>query len=155
MISLLNWSYSWFDCFPLIDVDDCTPNPCQNGAYCSDLTNEFTCTCLAGYTGDLCQDGKWSITLTFEPTNEYFFFFFGLLTLLPWLDPGISKQKTFMFNQLLWNASDGDYLEVGDAETSKRSKVKVLSNGKHSKSHPIPCLIILNITDRWYAPIYI
>ncbi|XP_060554668.1 fibropellin-1-like [Ruditapes philippinarum] len=29
--------------------------PCKNGATCVDLVNDFSCTCVPGYTGKLCQ----------------------------------------------------------------------------------------------------
>ena len=33
------------------DDDECASNPCQNGADCDDLVNQFNCTCTAGYDG--------------------------------------------------------------------------------------------------------
>ncbi|XP_070196633.1 uncharacterized protein [Littorina saxatilis] len=37
------------------DIDDCVPEPCQNGASCIDGVNEYNCSCVAGYTGLLCE----------------------------------------------------------------------------------------------------
>ncbi|XP_053395980.1 fibropellin-1-like [Mercenaria mercenaria] len=37
------------------DIDDCSPNPCQNGATCVDQVNNYTCTCNLGYTGRDCD----------------------------------------------------------------------------------------------------
>ncbi|XP_060595177.1 fibropellin-1-like, partial [Ruditapes philippinarum] len=37
------------------DIDDCNPNPCQNGAACTDGVDSYTCTCVAGYTGTNCE----------------------------------------------------------------------------------------------------
>ncbi|XP_062494968.1 delta and Notch-like epidermal growth factor-related receptor [Pezoporus occidentalis] len=42
------------------EFDACHSQPCQNNATCTDVAqkhdrNNFTCTCLAGYTGKLCQ----------------------------------------------------------------------------------------------------
>ena len=35
-----------------VDIDECqTLQPCQNGATCSDHLNDFTCSCVSGYTG--------------------------------------------------------------------------------------------------------
>ncbi|XP_042676821.1 delta and Notch-like epidermal growth factor-related receptor [Centrocercus urophasianus] len=42
------------------EFDACQSHPCQNNATCTDLAqkhngNNFTCSCLPGYTGELCQ----------------------------------------------------------------------------------------------------
>ena len=39
------------------DIDDCDPNPCENGGTCTDGINAYKCECLAGYEGDDCQTG--------------------------------------------------------------------------------------------------
>ncbi|KAG8575250.1 hypothetical protein GDO81_009490 [Engystomops pustulosus] len=38
-----------------IDVDECLPSPCVNGATCVDGIDTFKCLCLPSYGGDLCQ----------------------------------------------------------------------------------------------------
>jgi MYXO-CTERM domain-containing protein len=40
--------------FRLINTDDCTPNPCLNGAICADGLDTFSCHCARGYTGSTC-----------------------------------------------------------------------------------------------------
>ena len=40
------------------DIDDCSPDPCLNGATCVDGVNSFTCTCVVGYMGTNCETGK-------------------------------------------------------------------------------------------------
>ena len=42
----------------VIDVDDCMPNPCENGGNCTDGINEYNCTCAPGYTGVNCETSK-------------------------------------------------------------------------------------------------
>ncbi|MDP6946424.1 MAG: calcium-binding EGF-like domain-containing protein, partial [Myxococcota bacterium] len=37
------------------DIDDCDPNPCDNGGTCVDGVNTFDCECLEGYGGDHCE----------------------------------------------------------------------------------------------------
>ncbi|XP_035691148.1 uncharacterized protein LOC118426042 isoform X8 [Branchiostoma floridae] len=37
------------------EIDDCSPNPCQNGAECKDIGNKFQCICKLGFTGDRCE----------------------------------------------------------------------------------------------------
>jgi len=37
------------------NIDDCDPNPCQNGGTCNDGVDSYTCSCLAGYTGTNCE----------------------------------------------------------------------------------------------------
>ena len=42
----------------LTDVNECSSNPCQNGATCSDSVDFYNCTCLPGYEGVNCETGK-------------------------------------------------------------------------------------------------
>jgi len=37
------------------NIDECSPDPCQNGATCIDSINEYTCDCPTGYDGVVCQ----------------------------------------------------------------------------------------------------
>jgi Concanavalin A-like lectin/glucanases superfamily/EGF-like domain/Somatomedin B domain len=38
-----------------IEIDDCWPDPCLNGAKCTDLLNDYSCSCTAGYSGKNCS----------------------------------------------------------------------------------------------------
>ena len=38
-----------------INIDDCTPNPCQNSGTCADGINSYSCSCPSGYEGDNCE----------------------------------------------------------------------------------------------------
>lgn len=44
-----------------IDISPCVEEPCANNGTCIRLgmTQNFTCICLSGYTGDRCQTGKY------------------------------------------------------------------------------------------------
>jgi len=44
----------------IVDIDECASNPCQNGATCFDLVNEFFCGCNNGYSDDVCGTSKYS-----------------------------------------------------------------------------------------------
>ena len=37
------------------NIDDCSPNPCQNGGTCSDGINMYSCMCNAEFTGYDCE----------------------------------------------------------------------------------------------------
>ena len=38
------------------DIDDCSPNPCQNNGVCNDTgANSFKCQCAGGYSGNTCN----------------------------------------------------------------------------------------------------
>lgn len=41
------------------DIDECAGSPCINSGTCNDLVNGFNCSCMAGFTGDQCQTGKY------------------------------------------------------------------------------------------------
>ena len=36
------------------NIDDCDPNPCQNGGTCADGIDSFQCACPTGFTGPTC-----------------------------------------------------------------------------------------------------
>ena len=40
------------------DINECAPDPCQNGGNCFDQINNYTCKCLLGYTGKNCEVGE-------------------------------------------------------------------------------------------------
>ena len=43
-----------------VDMNDCSPNPCQNGGTCTDKVAGFNCECTAGYNGDNCKNSKFT-----------------------------------------------------------------------------------------------
>ena len=38
------------------NIDDCAESPCLLGAECTDLVDDFVCSCPQGFTGKRCQD---------------------------------------------------------------------------------------------------
>ena len=42
----------------VVDVNECSSNPCNNGGSCSDLVNSYTCECAEGYDGLYCDNGE-------------------------------------------------------------------------------------------------
>lgn len=40
------------------DIDDCLPDPCEHNGTCNDEINDYTCTCVPGYTDKNCSTGK-------------------------------------------------------------------------------------------------
>ena len=41
------------------DIDECSSNPCANGATCSDQVNGYTCICAGGWQGTHCDQGTY------------------------------------------------------------------------------------------------
>ena len=39
----------------ILDINECSPNPCKNGGTCQDTICSYSCTCPNGYTGTNCQ----------------------------------------------------------------------------------------------------
>lgn len=40
------------------DINECSSNPCLNGATCINQPNSYTCLCAPGWIGDTCMDGE-------------------------------------------------------------------------------------------------
>ena len=47
------------------DIDDCDPNLCENGATCTDLVDDYNCTCSANeeFFGDNCESKDYILIL--------------------------------------------------------------------------------------------
>jgi hypothetical protein len=39
-------------------LDECSTNPCRNGGVCTDLINDYRCTCPIGFAGQKCEINK-------------------------------------------------------------------------------------------------
>jgi len=40
------------------DIDECLPAPCLNGGQCTNGLDQYTCTCVPGWQGTNCEQGK-------------------------------------------------------------------------------------------------
>ena len=45
------------------DINECSSNPCLNGATCIDQVNGYSCNCQPGYQGVRCQTSKLSFQI--------------------------------------------------------------------------------------------
>lgn len=41
--------------YSISDIDDCYSNPCLNGGTCTDLVNDYNCTCKEGFSAKTCS----------------------------------------------------------------------------------------------------
>ena len=46
-----------FQCRIIADKNECSANPCKNGATCVNLQGSYRCDCKSGYTGNHCESG--------------------------------------------------------------------------------------------------
>ena len=66
------------------DVNECESNPCGNSGTCTDEVNRYTCKCVAGLTGSVCEtstsaintrkkhyDVSFVLTLSLQITAKY------------------------------------------------------------------------------------
>jgi len=74
-----------FSCFPFVtkiyfyafhvffqDINDCESAPCANGGLCTDMVNDYTCACIAGYTGKACNASEY-IVFIFNIKEVFYF----------------------------------------------------------------------------------
>ena len=57
-ILLVILSYRIRVIYLFLDIGECLSVPCQNGGTCIDNINAFTCICVSGYTGELCETSE-------------------------------------------------------------------------------------------------
>ena len=58
-LSVRSFSFTRIVYFVLKDIDECVNHTCQNGGSCLDGVNNYSCNCLPGYTGSLCETGRY------------------------------------------------------------------------------------------------
>ena len=42
----------------VVDINECSSNPCLNLATCNNLVDYYNCSCADGWTGEICDTGK-------------------------------------------------------------------------------------------------
>ncbi len=57
----------------ILDIDDCARQPCHHGGICTDLVDDFECSCPSGYVGKDCYKGSGK-TDPILPELEFYFF---------------------------------------------------------------------------------
>ena len=67
---------SYFHYFSLVE-NKCEPNPCLNGATCSESEDDYVCTCRAGFLGHSCEGSKNVLRTTFNLIFKWFNSFSG------------------------------------------------------------------------------
>ena len=58
-----------------LDIDDCSPNSCQNDGSCIDGIADFTCNCSDGFAGNTCEISNYFLTMhmkVFEQDQNFF-----------------------------------------------------------------------------------
>ena len=45
-------------CAPL-DINECACGPCMNGGTCNDGIAEFSCICVLGFNGSICETSEY------------------------------------------------------------------------------------------------
>lgn len=48
----------WWVSYSILDINDCSQNPCYHGGSCRDLVNDFYCDCKNGWKGKTCHSRK-------------------------------------------------------------------------------------------------
>ena len=57
----LNWTFYTMTSIVIVlfsDINECHTDPCENSGTCENTIGWFTCTCVAGFDGDTCENGK-------------------------------------------------------------------------------------------------
>ena len=66
------WGRNFKDfCFPgnnkyvyeIADINECLPGPCQNNGTCTDLLNDYNCSCVPGFNGTNCENSTYCVWL--------------------------------------------------------------------------------------------
>ena len=55
------------DILIITDINECTTDThgCENGATCLNTDGSYTCTCVMGWTSDMCDTGWWLPSMSY------------------------------------------------------------------------------------------
>ena len=71
MPHFINHIWEYYFIYPLYtDINECAPDPCQNSGTCKDLVNGYECTCVPGYDGTNCDNGR-NVNYIFGEENPH------------------------------------------------------------------------------------
>ena len=107
----------------LVDIDDCSPNPCQNGGACVDGINSFTCNCRPGYAGAKCETGET------RPTQ-------GISATMTWYN---AKQSDTTTTESIMSAGNQKQSETTPIQTTL-----TLYNAKRNEMTPTETIVTLD-----------
>ena len=94
--------------FLILDINECSPAPCQNGGTCVDLVGSYRCDCKAGYSGTNCETGDNSLRVI---SFSVFFFHVNMNMLLE-----ISEQFS---RERYCSAMGNQYIYLGEFEANE------------------------------------
>lgn len=61
--------------FSVLDIDECASFPCQHGGSCTNKINDFSCKCMPGFLGKVCQTSEYSLIISMPlvkpPHHDY------------------------------------------------------------------------------------
>ncbi|XP_072014450.1 uncharacterized protein [Amphiura filiformis] len=99
------------------DVDECSSDPCHNGATCYDRINMYICVCSEGYNGTYCEFDIQSPEITNIPDNIIVYLPNGTYSAaINWTQPLATDNSGIL--SLTWTHSSGEDFYIGVTNVS-------------------------------------
>ena len=77
------WTSMMFSKIDVAEINECSSNPCKNGATCHDSFLSYTCDCADGWKGGRCKTSMWTVWLFFKHLGHFFIMLYYFLILFP------------------------------------------------------------------------